>query len=72
MEKTERNDRLISVAAHSRDFSEIKSLDDLNKNMVTEIEQFFVNYNRERGKKFRVLGTRGPKQALKLLEKSLQ
>lgn len=70
--ETERNDRLISVAAHSRDFSEIKSLDDLNKNMVTEIEQFFVNYNRERGKKFRVLGTRGPKQALKLLEKSLQ
>jgi inorganic pyrophosphatase len=40
--------------------------------MVKEIEQFFVNYNQERGKKFQVLGTRGPKQALKLLEKSLQ
>ena len=70
--ETERNDRLIAVAAHSRDYSEIQKLDDLNKNMVKEIEQFFVNYNKERGKEFRVLGTRGPKQALKLLEKSLQ
>ena len=70
--KTERNDRLIAVAAHSRDYSEIEEMDDLNKNMIKEIEQFFVNYNNERGKKFRVLGTRGPKQALKLLEKSLQ
>ena len=70
--ETERNDRLIAVAANSRDYSEIKNLDDLNKNMVMEIEQFFVNYNKERGKKFRVLGTRGPKQALKLLEKSLE
>jgi inorganic pyrophosphatase len=70
--KTERNDRLISVAAHSRDYSEIQNLDDLSKNMVKEIEQFFVTYNKERGKKFRVLGTRGPKQALRLLEKSLR
>lgn len=69
---SERNDRLVSVAAHSRDYSEIQTLGDLNKNMMNEIEQFFVNYNKERGKKFRVLGTRGPKQALKLLEKSLQ
>lgn len=70
--KTERNDRLVAVAAHSRDYSEIQNLRDLNQNMLKEIEQFFVNYNKERGKKFRVLGTRGPKQALKLLEKSLR
>ena len=70
--ETESNDRLIAVAAHCRDYSEIQKLDDLNQNMLKEIEQFFVNYNKERGKKFQVLGTRGPKQALKLLEKSLQ
>src|SRR5215831_18001831 len=46
--ETERNDRLIAVAAHSRDYSEIQKLDDLNKNMMKEIEQFFVNYNQER------------------------
>lgn len=68
--KAKRNDRLIGVAATSRDYSDFKSLADLNKNMLTEIEQFFVTYNKERGKKFKVLGERGPKQAWKLLNKS--
>jgi len=70
--KSERNDRLVGVAAHSRDYSEVQSFDDLNKNMLKEIEQFFVNYNKERGKKFRVLRMRGPQHALKLLKKSLR
>ncbi len=69
---TERNDRLVAVAAHSRDYSEVKTVNDLNQNMLKEIEQFFVNYNKERGKKFRVLQMRGPKHALKVLEKNLQ
>ena len=69
--KTERNDRLIGVADHSRDYSEVKSLNDLNSNMLKEIEQFFVTYNKERGKKFKVLRMRGPGQALKLIKKSL-
>ena len=70
--KSERNDRLIAVAAHSRDYSEVCDLDDLNKNMLKEIEQFFINYNKERGKRFRVLKMRGPRQALKLVKKSLR
>jgi inorganic pyrophosphatase len=70
--ETERNDRLIAVAAESRDYSDAKSLDDLNSNMLKEIKQFFITYNKEKGKKFRVLRMRGPKQALKLVKKSLQ
>jgi len=69
--ETERNDRLIAVAAHSRDYLDVKSLDDLSPNMLKEIEQFFINYNKEKGKKFRVLRMRGPGQALKVLKKSL-
>lgn len=69
--KTERNDRLIAVAAHSRDYSEVKGLGDLNSNMLKEIEQFFITYNKEKGKKFKVLGMRGPGQALKMVKKSL-
>jgi inorganic pyrophosphatase len=69
--KTERNDRLIAVADHSRDYSEVKSLNDLNSNMLKEIEQFFVTYNKERGKKFKVLRMRGPGQALKMIKKNL-
>ena len=70
--KTVRNDRLIAVAAHSRDYSDVQTLNDLNDNMLKEIEQFFVNYNREKGKKFKVLGRKGPQQAFKLLKKSLK
>jgi inorganic pyrophosphatase len=70
--KAVRNDRLIAVAAHSRDYSDVQTLDDLNDNMLKEIEQFFVNYNREKGKKFKVLGRKGPQQAFKLLKKSLK
>ncbi len=70
--KTERNDRLIAVAAHSRDYSDVNNLKDLNENMLYEIEQFFVNYNKEKGKKFKVLGRKGPREALKLLKKNLK
>lgn len=70
--KRERNDRLIAVAAQSYEYSEIQALDDLDKHVLKQIEQFFINYNKERGKKFRVLQMRGPKQALKLLKKSIQ
>jgi len=70
--KRERNDRLIAVAAQSYKYSEAKTLDDLDKHVLKQIEQFFINYNKERGKKFRVLQVRGPKQALKLLKKSIQ
>lgn len=69
--KTERNDRLIAVATHSRDYSEVKGLGDLNSNMLKEIEQFFITYNKEKGKKFKVLRMRGPGQALKMVKKSL-
>jgi inorganic pyrophosphatase len=70
--ETTRNDRLIAVAAHSRDYSEVNTLKDLNDNMIKEIEQFFINYNKEHGKKFKVLGRKGPQEALKLLKKSLK
>jgi inorganic pyrophosphatase len=69
--KAVRSDRLIAVA-HSRDYSDVQTLNDLNDNMLKEIEQFFVNHNREKGKKFKVLGRQGPQQAFKLLKKSLK
>jgi inorganic pyrophosphatase len=70
--KKERNDRLIAVAAQSRDYSDVKKLNDLNSNMLKEIEQFFITYNKEKGRKFRVLRMRGPRQALKLVKESIR
>lgn len=65
---TERNDRLIAVASESRDHEDLKSFKKLNKNLMHEIEHFFVSYHQESGKKFRILACRGPKAALDVLK----
>ena len=64
---TTRNDRLIAVAADSRNHSHIRFLGDLNRNLVHEIEQFFVSYNQTKGKRFDLLGRFGPDRATQLI-----
>jgi inorganic pyrophosphatase len=68
--KTTRNDRLIAVAADSRNHSHVRFLGDLNSNVVHEIERFFISYNETKGKRFKVLGRFGPDRAEKLIIKS--
>jgi len=69
-EKTFRNDRLIAVAAQSKDYSDLYSLRDVNDHLIDEIQRFFEYYNQSRGTKFKALGIYGPKRAFKLLKKS--
>ncbi len=66
--KTERNDRLIAVSANAETHREVKSLSDLDKKLVEQIEHFFVSYNAAKGKKFRPLGRYGPKRATRLIK----
>lgn len=66
--KTTRNDRLIAVAADSRNHSHVRFLGDLNNNLVHEIERFFVSYNETKGKKFEIAGRHGPERATKLID----
>ena len=68
--ETERNDRLIAVAAKSRTHADLKSIMDLNPNLLNEIEHFFVSYNEVKGKKFKPLGRFGPDRARKLVLRS--
>ena len=67
--KSERNDRLIAVAAESHTHSSLKSLGTVDKELIKEIEHFFVSYNEARGKKFKPLGCKGPHVATRLVEK---
>jgi inorganic pyrophosphatase len=67
-QETTRNDRLIAIAADSRNHSHIRFLGDLNKNLVHEIEQFFVSYNKTKRKKFEILGRFGPDRARALID----
>jgi inorganic pyrophosphatase len=70
--KSETNDRLLGVAVHSYDHEDLKSIGDVSKTLLDQVEQFFVSYNKQRGKKFRITGTGGPKKALKFLKAGIQ
>jgi inorganic pyrophosphatase len=66
--KTERNDRLIAVAAESHTNGSLKSLQKLDSKLIGEIEHFFVSYNEARGKKFNPTARKGPAVARRLIE----
>ena len=67
--KTERNDRLIAVAAESHTHASLKSLLELEPKLVDEIEHFFVSYNKARGKEFKPIARKGPASATRLIDK---
>jgi len=66
--KTERNDRLIAVAAESHTNGSLKSLEKLDCKFLDEIEHFFVSYNDARGKKFKPTARKGPAAAERLIK----
>lgn len=71
-QRTTQNDRLIAVAADSRNHSHIRFLGDLNSNLIHEIERFFVSYNETKGKKFEILGRFGPDRAGALIDAAVR
>jgi len=70
--KTESNDRLLGAAVHSYDNQDLKSINDVSKTLLDQVEEFFVSYNKQRGKKFRITGTGGPKKAIRFLKKGMR
>ncbi len=70
--KKERNDRIVAVEQDAHSWEDIKTIDDLGKPFTKELEEFFVNYHRLSGKKYRVLGLKGPDQARNLVRKGMR
>ena len=70
--KTESNDRLLGVAFHSYDHEGLESIDDVSKTLLDQLEAFFVSYNKQRGKKFKVTGTGGPSKAIRFLKAGIK
>jgi inorganic pyrophosphatase len=68
--KTVRNDRVLAVATESHSHADIKSPKDLNSKMMKELEDFFVAYNKAKGKKFKLLGVKDADTAMKLIKKT--
>lgn len=66
--KTETNCRLLAVSVHSYSHEHITSLKELAPSVLTQLEEFFVSYNKLHGKKFKVTGQGGPKRALEIIK----
>ena len=70
--ETERNDRLLAVAADSAAHRSINTLSDLSQDLIAQIEHFFVSYNEIKGKRFEVKGQAGSKRALALVTAAMK
>jgi len=58
---------LIAVAAKSKAYDDIKSLSDLHRDLLEQMEHFFISYNEIKGKRFKPLGRFGVKKAMKII-----
>jgi inorganic pyrophosphatase len=68
----ERNDRIVAVERDAHSWADIKTIDDLGKQFVAELEEFFVDYHRLSGNEYRVLGVKGPGQARRLVKGAMR
>ncbi|QKG54037.1 inorganic diphosphatase [Hymenobacter sp. BRD67] len=67
----QRNDRLLAVAANSREHKTLHTITDLSPDMLHEVEHFFHSYNEVKGGKIRVLRRVGPDRAHALLAQAM-
>jgi inorganic pyrophosphatase len=61
--EVEENDRVIAVSPESSLYQHARELSDIPEEVVDQVQQFFVNYNEQRGKKFEPTGQHGPDRA---------
>jgi inorganic pyrophosphatase len=65
-----RNDRLLAVAEVNHQYANIRKLKDLPDKWMDELQKFFVHYHSLEGKKYVLLGCKGPDVALDLIKKA--
>src|ERR1700744_216873 len=63
-----RNDRFISIPKCSNIFQKVKSADGLPRQIIDDLEAFFVEYNKLEGKKFKALEKLDAKAAQRLID----
>ena len=65
-----RNDRLVAIAEANHMYANIKRLEDLPRQFLKELEDFFVNYHRLEGKQYKLLGCKDVATARTLIKKA--
>jgi inorganic pyrophosphatase len=68
----ERNDRIVAVEQENHSYAHINHVRDLGEQFVSELEEFFVNYHRHLGKKYKVLGVKGAAEARRRIEDGMK
>jgi len=61
--KTFRNDRLLGVPVTSVNPPALTSIRELDDSLLDEVQQFFVTYNAQHGRRFRPTAQVGPREA---------
>ena len=69
--ETIRNDRMLAVSTSSHLYADVRELDSLPPKLVDEVEQFFVNYNKMRGRLFKPLRRGGSKAATAMVKRGI-
>lgn len=63
-----RNDRFLAVGSQSSNYADVARLQDLRPHLLDEIEAFLAHYVTMAGKKLRIAGRAGPRQARRRLK----
>jgi len=69
--QTERNDRVLAVAANSAAHRSIREIGDVSQDLIAQIEHFFKSYNEAKGKRFEIKGRSGARRALALVKRAM-
>jgi inorganic pyrophosphatase len=64
-----RNDRLLAVAEATQIYAGITDLDKIPRALLSQLEEFFVNYHRIQGREYRPLGWKDSAFAIQTIEK---
>jgi inorganic pyrophosphatase len=68
--KRVRNDRLLAIAEANHSYAYVKKINDLPKQFLRELQDFFVNYHKLEGKEYKLLGCKGAEAAMSLIAKA--
>lgn len=67
-----RNDRLLAVAESTHMYAHLQTIQELPKDVIQGLEEFFVSYNKLQGKKYKPLGCKGEEKARELIKSAQQ
>src|SRR5271154_4607391 len=70
--KNQRNDRIVAVELENHSYADIKHVDDLGKEFVRELEEFFVNYHKMLGKTYSIVAVKGPREARRRIKAGIR